>query len=896
MKNKNARTSKRRRPRRLRNKLVGLHQQEITKGVHALTLSKATQRDFKKSIGDPLLSKEECKALAGSSKENIQKYIDKSLLNDFDLHERLQSALLMRPIIIDNLNLNRRTRERLTSQDNTQFRRLRLEVLGSPAGIVQLIPLALVLGGPLTMIYFDFQIAERTVLSGKLYDSPNLADPGAPAINPPRDFVAAFCFVPVCMLAIGMKALMHPPEYGVDASVFKRLGIATCTLAVLSTIGFAWIIGGHESLIANAMTDVGPKAIGGVTGGAKTPPFEYVALTMLSLAFAATLLSSYIPKFLKPFFAEQSTVDDDVTQDRVANIDQAISTSTETLSTVKAVIEHHEGRLVVAESLTKESVRDVINSEESSLRRKLKKLAGALLLTFSALSSGCDDGSSVSNPVSAAGYQATLSPNSEKATVDFRIFMSEMTPTARVRPAIENLLVRQLPGGSCVTVYEGEGHTQIASIDVPQGPPEVRVDNARFQAAYVALEEFFISRTPGGSDQVSWPQVAETIASGGPKDKDETWVLLSGSPLFMGEDNQVFSFGKHMVASHGFIGQAGTPFVTDIRLPDGTLVSWLSSNANWGDSRVHRSEVTAFQACYWSELSGRLTEITPDIRTAFEFKEPFGLPGSPKLRDDPPMMIDTKIHFIPDETSDRPNPTRVKKGFRRTSLAPPGSIQYRIEMAGGDISKLRGESLVIFCYIDRSHSMKSNVKDVVETISRLATELAPLVKSLEIGCVAASTDVRSVFPTIAIHPRTDDGGRSVKELKSFLRSIDVGSGDYATDDAIEEGIRTLNNFAKDKRQIFMLLTDVVAIDGNIEEQKRKQDRIVLEVKNWTDEPDTDRRVIALFSGTDKDHSAFVNRMASTDPDGVVSTDPDVLIQQIISAAIPDLDESILSAH
>ncbi len=767
---------------------------------------------------------------------------------------------------------------------HSSFQRFRSEFLFSAAGILRAAAITGVVGLIGCMGYTDFGIATRIVRLSPLFDQPNGLDPDAPMVDPPASFVASFCFVPVCMFALALKILHHPPTASVNRQAFKRLSLVTMALSLVATIGFAWIVGGHESLIWQLIQGEGKKTIAGISVASRTPPFEYAAIMMILLGYGATALAGYLPGLLKPFFETRRAVDNPHNQRLGLSIERANLITSDALEIVDEARLQLKSQCEQFGFLIDQVVGERNLSELESIRKRLKKMMEAGLVFLLMLSGGCNSDSAMP-PLEIAAD--TVVSTEVRQTVEAHVIISDAMPTESVRSPLYQWLTQDLPKGSLVHLYEGERHRYVTSINVPGGSPEARVQNERFQQSFIAVEEFFNERRPHGSDQVNWPSVAETIQARGNQKKDVVWVVLCGNPLFVSEEYPVYSFVENRYASHGLIGRANTPFLTDIKLPPGALVSWLSSNAIYGESRVQRSENACFQSVYWQELGGQLINISPDPGKAFGFSPPFSIAANPERRNEIPMMVDATVPSQFQDGFQEPKPVEVKRGYRRSSSAKPGSLRYRIEMAGGNIDELRGESLVLQIYFDSSGSMASRIEETVQTVMRLANELPPFVRSLEVGCIAANSKTVETFPIQTIRARSADGGKSINELGQFLGSIKADFNDFPTLAAIMDGVQTLNESGAGKRKFFLFLSDIVALEsGN---PQAEMDRVIHGIKKWTSQPDSDNRVIALFSGT-AEHANFIRRVATSHVNGTFSNDPDVLAEQVIMAAVPSVDQ------
>jgi hypothetical protein len=880
-----------------RMKLRSLQIVHVGSGTHALALEPEIESSLQQFIQQQTPDKTMIRAISGQDGADRHAAVHSLVATNQELSIRCEELREMRVLIRHNVAVLLSAQRAIACKSHTRFPNVRWEFLISPAGLLTsafLVALITVIG---VMAFADYRIACETVKSSPLFDRLD-SDPNQPMVDPPDEFIALFCIVPIGLLTLACKALQHPSENSRGTPKYRVHSKITFTLGLLTSVGFAWIVGGQESLIGDLIFGSKAQTIAGIKVSSSIPPFEYIAIVMLAMGSCAALLLSYVPKLLLPFYQMERSIDLPANARKLSRIDQALAISRRTLGLVQGVLRTSEGIAATNALVTIHAAQDTEKSKLARLERQADQIRrrisglGCIFLVCSVLLTGCRK-----SEVEPPKVESSVSPAAvsfEQNTIDVHIFFSEATATNFIRPFIDQWLTSQLPGGSLVHLYEGQNHRHISTIDVPFGPAQARIRNPRFQLQYETLDTYFKSRKAGVSDQIGWPLVAETIASMGPSTRDQTWVLMCGNPLYLSGEDAVFSFANDLVPAHSLIGKRGTPFEIRHTLPPKTLVRWLASTAQWGDNSDHRFEATLFQRVYWHELSGHLTDITPNAATAFSFKSPYTFAASPVRRDDPPMMLRTKPPVELDSPSEQPSPVRIAQGFRRISMAEEGTLQYQIEMAGGQLEDLRGESLVIQCYLDTSGSMEAKLQETVQCVMQIAEDLPPLVRSLEVGITAASDKSHLSFPIQTIRARATDGGRSIQSLRQFLSSVVPESGDYSTTEAIEESTAILEDSGKGKRKFLLFLSDVVCVAGSNEEQQVQKERVLSRVKGWATQSNTDHRVIVLYSGTESQHATFYRDLADTHANGIMSRDPSVLIDQVIAAAMPAAAEAFIA--
>ena len=481
--------------------------------------------------------------------------------------------------------------------------------------------------------------------------------------------------------------------------------------------------------------------------------------------------------------------------------------------------------------------------------------------------------------------------------VEIFVLLSE-ADRQRVRDQTKNLLLVDLPGGSLCHFIETPEHRVIASVSIPYGPPASRIKNREFQRQLVPASEYFAwgpsgkpienrksSRQSKFSDQLNAPLVAESVKNLR-RSKMSCRVILCGTPVFDSPENPTFSFEDHLVASDGLLGHPHSPWSVDSKLPTGAQISWLTTSTNWS-SALHRESITRFYRVYFKSIGGHLIRMTPAPDLAFSFTEPHLDNDTVRLRDEPPKMIDTEIIPILDREEQDENRVLIPLEPLRVSFQKPGSIKHKIEMAGGEVADLRGEAIILRIEYDGSPSMAPKLAEHNKTILKIAEALPELVESLEIGVAVHRDTGTDLFPVTKIEAKHIDGGSSFDALSSFLFAYKATDGDAKLRDMLHSGMDQLKERGEGKRQFLMVVTDHPELhESSSGSASDAANELLAELKVWCNESSKDRRVIAMFSGSEGPGEEFFQEIGKCSQNSLFSRDPEQLIDALIEAALP----------
>ena len=507
----------------------------------------------------------------------------------------------------------------------------------------------------------------------------------------------------------------------------------------------------------------------------------------------------------------------------------------------------------------------------------------AITIAYLLLACGCDS----DQQVETALQNSPIAITSTRAPEAFEVFVF-MAPSARstVRKELENLALSDLPGGSVFHLIETPEHRVIASVTVPHGSPTTRVKSRRFQQQYSAAADYFQKQSkPDSTAQLGLPAISDTVLSLR-RTSLECRVILCGSPIYDDSSEPTFTMSTGLFPSDGLIGHAHSPWVVEPAFPVGTKISWLVPSNRFGANAKHRKGVARFNRLYLKLLGGHLVRLTPAPDLAFSFANPH-LNNDIAKRDEAPAMINP--HSAPqleDSNIDHP-PAVIPVKNTPVSFSKPGTLKHEIEMQGGDPSSLEGEAIVLWLVVDGSGSMAGGQTETNSTILRIAESLPALVKSLEIGIAVHRDGAGSRLQVLQILDSELDGGASLRKLKSFLDGVKANGGDAMMQEMLADGMRTLGEAGIGKRQFLMLVADHVGFgpdyggDFDVAEEATRES-----LASWCNEPGRDRRVIAMYSGGPGPMESFFREIGATNMNSVFSRQPNDLIRELVSAAIP----------
>lgn len=478
----------------------------------------------------------------------------------------------------------------------------------------------------------------------------------------------------------------------------------------------------------------------------------------------------------------------------------------------------------------------------------------------------------------------------EGVPIEMFVFVAK-SERERISRPFKELLLHQLAGGSLVHLIECPKHQLIATVDVPFGNAKTRSKNPAFRVEYQPIHEYFEGTYEGdSSDQLGMTAFAETVENIRRTDM-KCRVLLCGSPIYHDEKQLAFSTRK-FIPSDGLLGHPHSPWLSSPLFPENTQVAWLTESVRFGNTANHRKGIARFNRLFIKTLNGHLVRITPDPSLAFSFADPH-LKNDVSLRHEKPKMINPDINTTLGEPDENEQPTVIPIETKPVSFSKKGTFKYEIEMLGGDPESLSGEAIVLWLVVDGSGSMSAGQAETNQTILKIAESLPSLVKSLEIGIAVHRNGMGSQLPVLQIEDVEIDGGVSLRTLRSFLESVQAVGGDAMMQDMLEDGMQNLGKAGVGKRQFMMLVADYVGFgpdsagDFDVEQ---KATRVAL--SRWCSQSGTDRRVVAMYSGVAGEMEEFFRDIGATNSNSIFSRQPNDLIRELLSAAIPQVTGGI----
>lgn len=180
-----------------------------------------------------------------------------------------------------------------------------------------------------------------------------------------------------------------------------------------------------------------------------------------------------------------------------------------------------------------------------------------------------------------------------------------------------------------------------------------------------------------------------------------------------------------------------------------------------------------------------------------------------------------------------------------------------------EIAKLSERNVEIVIAVDKTSSMEEELSNLKSAIGRLGQILPGVSETVSIGVVAyrieeSGRNATARFPLQPIRTVSDDQGRSLGQLRQFLRRQTHASGLAPILQATRSALGMFNDSPGYRgHQVFLLLGDV----GPYEESIRGVDQIttageqrakalVSEIAGWA-KARKNRNLIVLFSGRDE---------------------------------------------
>jgi hypothetical protein len=244
---------------------------------------------------------------------------------------------------------------------------------------------------------------------------------------------------------------------------------------------------------------------------------------------------------------------------------------------------------------------------KSSLMKSL--LVGAIFLTLV----GCEQ-------------RQNTEPNEHSGeNVEWVVGVSRDQPKADIDSAgveLAKLMTIKAKPGDWVHIVSLPDHLTVGSFVVPEGSARTRL---RDESVREFMPKLLAAFQPSGETgaRIDMPALATTVGSIR-RSKYPVRVVLFGSPIYQDPTKRGWNFTSGGCALTDSIGDTGSPFVADYKLPEGCRVNIVSPRPNWGEDKPHRDAVTNFWRLYVKRLGKGcdLVRLTDAAQTAFVFDPP----------------------------------------------------------------------------------------------------------------------------------------------------------------------------------------------------------------------------------------------------------------------------------
>ncbi len=217
---------------------------------------------------------------------------------------------------------------------------------------------------------------------------------------------------------------------------------------------------------------------------------------------------------------------------------------------------------------------------------------------------------------------------------------------------LQELIGRHAVPGDVVHVISTPSHQCLASLEVPQGQFNSRLKNQGVRGELGRLKPLFEAQPTSDPGQLQIPRLSSTVCSLR-RTQFPSRVIVVGTPIYHDPRQRGWSMTGGMVPTDGALNAQHSPFNTPTRFPEGTKISWLTPQSEWGEDAAHQESVQRFNRLYLQERGAALSRMTAEPGTAFRFDVP---QFSEKLvpREEEPGMRFVSVHSArPDEPPGR---------------------------------------------------------------------------------------------------------------------------------------------------------------------------------------------------------------------------------------------------
>ncbi|MEO9596045.1 hypothetical protein [Rhodopirellula bahusiensis] len=138
-------------------------------------------------------------------------------------------------------------------------------------------------------------------------------------------------------------------------------------------------------------------------------------------------------------------------------------------------------------------------------------------------------------------------------------------------------------------------------------------------------------------------------------------MIVFGSPLYRDPSKAGWNFTEGVVPLDGSIDYEKSPFTTTSKFPDGTEVTWITLDPEWGEDKPHEDAVQHFVKLYLERQNASLVRLTPVASKALVF--------SPRQFTEPESINSEAVGVVSVSYS----ATRPKPSGNNVSVPTPGA-------------------------------------------------------------------------------------------------------------------------------------------------------------------------------------------------------------------------------
>ena len=174
----------------------------------------------------------------------------------------------------------------------------------------------------------------------------------------------------------------------------------------------------------------------------------------------------------------------------------------------------------------------------------------------------------------------------------------------------------------------------------------------------------------------------------------------------------------------------------------------------------------------------------------------------------------------------------------------------------------------------------------------LARTLPLALKQVDFGVITFHGETVDEFPLQSLTRKVSNGPTSLESLEAFFSAMKPVSGDTCVERVLTKAMNDLDKGSDQYgSEVLLLCADVGP--GDLHGYKKAAgDRVIAQVSRWANQPNRNRRIVAIQTGRDTgDHQPFFEGLGAVNADSAFTTELASMFPLVFQAAFIGEGES-----